>query len=284
MNRKQRVIWDDNGTLKDISRSLNDFRSPHNMVIDYKANDDAIYIGTELPFNCRYFKVGTPNNEATTVAIAVWDGSAWLPTKDIIDETKDFHHTTIPFHVSGSISFALDRDDRGWGIEQDTYNIPDLSGVFIYDLYWSKWTWSADWKNNTSIAYIGNLYSTDNDLSTFYPDLMNTDLMDAFETGKNNWLEQGFSAAEAIERELRSKSIIMRREQLFDWSLLLEASVHKTAEIIYGGLGSAYNEAKKLAAESYIKAINLKYFETDLNGDGVVSANELRHSQTFFTR
>jgi hypothetical protein len=284
MNRKQRIIWDDNGTLKDISIALNNFRGNHNPVIDFKSATDAIYIGTELPFNCRYFKIGTNNNEISVVSVSVWDGNAWIPTKDIIDETKEFPHTEVSLHQSGQISFALDRDDKGWGSEQDSNDIPDLVGTFIYDLFWSKWTWSADWKNTTTLAYIGSLYSTDNDLSTFYPDLMNNDLMDAFETGKTDWIEQGLSAAEAIERELRSKSIIMRREQLFDWSLLLEASVHKTAEIIYGGLGSAYNEAKKLAAESYIKAINLKYFETDLNGDGVVSANELRHSQTFFTR
>jgi hypothetical protein len=284
MNRKQRIIWDDNGTLKDISRSLNDFRSSASVVVGFEAANDAIYVGTELPFNTRYLKLGTANDLASAVSISVWDGNAWIPTKDVIDETKTSFSAAISLAQSGQISFALDRDDRGWGSEQDSNDIPDLAGTFIYDLFWTKWTWSADWKNTTSLSYVGSLYSTDNDLSTFYPDLMNIDLMDAFETGKTTWLEQGFSAAEAIERELRSKSIIMRREQLFDWSLLLEASVHKTAEIIYGGLGSAYNEAKKLAAESYIKSINLKYFETDRNGDGVLSPVEQRHSQTFFTR
>lgn len=284
MNRKQRIIWDDNGTLKDISRPLNDFRGAHNVVIDFHSATDAIYIGTELPFNSRYIKVGTPNNLATAPSISVWDGSSWVPTKDIVDETTDNHTDNKSLARSGIISFTLDRDDRVWGVEQDSNRVGDLVGLYIYDLYWSKWTWSADWKNTTSLSYIGSLYSSDNDLATFYPDLMNTDLMDAFETGKTDWIEQGFSAAEAIERELRAKSIIMRREQLFDWSLLLEASVHKTAEIIYGGLGSAYNEAKKLALESYIKAINLKYFETDRNGDGVGSPTEKRHSQMFFTR
>lgn len=277
MNRKQRIIWDDNGTLKDISRSLNDFRGSVNVVVDFKAATDSIYIGTELPFNCRYIKVGTANDVSTVPSISVWDGSTWNATKDLIDETDGLFK-------SGPVSFALDRDDKNWGSEQDSNDIPALAGLFIYDLFWSKWTWSVDWKDTTSLSYVGSLYSTDNDLSTFYPDLMNIDLMDAFETGKTNWLEQGFSAAEAIERDLRSKSIIMRREQLFDWSLLLEASVHKTAEIIYGGLGSAYNEAKKLAAEKYDNSINLKYFETDKNGDGVLSPVEKTHSQTFFTR
>lgn len=284
MNRKQRVIWDDNGILKDISKPLNDFRGAHNVVIDYKSATDSIYIGTELPFNSRYFKVGTTNNLSSNASIAVWDGNSWVPTKDVIDETQESHLHDTSLFKNGSISFVLDRDDRGWGSEQDSNDIPNLAGTFIYDLFWSKWTWSADWKNTTSLSYIGSLYSTDNDLATFYPDLMNIDLMSAFETGKTDWLDQGISAAEAIERELRSKSIIMRREQLFDWSLLIEASIHKTAEIIYGGLGSAYNEAKKLALESYIKAINLKYFETDMNGDGFLSPVEQRHSQTFFTR
>jgi len=284
MNRKQRVIWGDNGILKDISKPLNDFRGAHNVVIDYKAATDSIYIGTELPFNSRYFKVGTTNNLSSNASIAVWDGNSWVPTKDVIDETQESHLHDTSLFKNGSISFVLDRDDRGWGSEQDSNDIPNLTGTFIYDLFWSKWTWSADWKAQTSLSYIGSLYSTDNDLATFYPDLMNIDLMSAFETGKTDWLDQGISAAEAIERELRSKSIIMRREQLFDWSLLIEASIHKTAEIIYGGLGSAYNEAKKLALESYIKAINLKYFETDRNGDGFLSPVEQRHSQTFFTR
>lgn len=284
MNRKQRIIWDDNGTLKDISMPLNDFRGPSNIVLDFVASTDSIYIGTELPFNTRYIKMGTVNDLSSTVSIAVWDGNSWVPTKDVIDQTKVSYSATTSLAQSGTISFTLNRDDRTWGIEQDSNRIGDLVGLYIYDLYWSKWNWSANWKSTTSLAYIGSLYSTDNDLATFYPDLMNNDLKDAFETGKTDWIEQSFSAAEAIERELRSKSIIMRREQLFDWSLLLEASVHKTAEIIYGGLGSAYNEAKKLALDSYIKAINLKYFETDLNGDGVNSPTEKRHSQMFFTR
>jgi hypothetical protein len=277
MNRKQRIIWDDNGTLKDISRSLNDFRGSVNVVLDFKSATDSIYIGTELPFNCRYIKVGTVNDVATVPSISVWDGSTWNPAKDLIDETNGLFQ-------SGSVSFALDRDDKAWGPEQDSNDIPDLAGLFIYDLFWSKWNWSVDWKDTTSLAYVGNLYSTDNDLATFYPDLMNIDLKDAFETGKTDWIEQGFSAAEVIERELRKNSIIMRREQLFDWSLLLEASVHKTAEIIYGGLGSAYNEAKKIAAERYTAAVNLKYFETDRDGNGIQSPIEQRHSQTFFTR
>lgn len=284
MNRKQRIIWDDDGTLKDISRALNDFRATSNIVIDFKFETDVIYIGTELPFNTRYVKVGSVNALSSAVSLSVWDGNAWVATKDLIDETKTSYSAAVSLAQSGTVSFSLNRDDRGWGAEQDSNRIPDLEGTFIYDLYWTKWTWTADWTATTSLSYIGSLYSTDNELATFYPDLMNTDLMDAFETGKTSWLEQGFSAAEAIERELRSKSIIMRREQLFDWSLLVEASVHKTAEIIYGGLGSAYNEAKKLATESYVKSINLKYFETDLNGDGSVSHNEKRHSQTFFTR
>jgi len=284
MNRKQRLIWDDNGTKKDISRSLNDFRASSNVVFDYKAATDTLYIGTELPFNCRYFKIGTVNDLASTVSIAVWDGSQWTATKDLVDETKTSFSTSTTLAQSGMISFALDQDNRGWGVEQDSHDIPALSSVYIYDLYWSRWTFSADLNPLTSLAYIGNLYSTDNDLHTFYPDLRNVDLMDAFETGKTDWLEQGFSAAEAVERELRKKNIIMRREQLFDWSLLLEASVHKTAEIIYGGLGSAYSEAKKLASAEFIKAVDLKYFETDRDGNGFISPQEKRHAQTFFTR
>lgn len=283
MNRKQRIIWSDNGTLKDLSRPLNDFRS-ESFVMDFVGANDALYIGTELPFNSRYIEIGTANTADTTLSISVWDGSAWIPTKDLVDGTKTTALAAKSLAQSGIVSFALDRDNSNWGFETASNDVTGLSGTYIYDLYWSKWTWSADWFATTSLGYIGSLYSDDDDLATYYPDTANSTLKDGFETGKTDWKEQAFAAAEAIERDLRRRNVIMRREQIFDTSLLLEASVHKTAEIIYGGLGSAYAEAKAKAAKEYSDAISMKHFEIDRDGDGILSHNEKASSLVWMTR
>lgn len=280
MNRNQRVIWSDNSILKDLTLALSDYRSDA-VVFPYVSLDDYLYIGSELPFNSRYFDLGTVNNVAASVAIWLWNGSAWIPTKDILDSTDT---GGVPLAKSGELTYAQDIDKSGWHCERTSNDIPDLAGTYIFNMYWTRWQWNNDLRSDMSLNYIGYLFSDDDDLLTFYPDLANSSLKDAYETGKTTWREQSFAASEAIVRELRRRNVVITRDQIFDTSILLDANCHKTAEIIYGGLGSAYNEAKAKAAKEYIDALNVKFNRVDKDANGTLDNWEKTNSLGFFTR
>jgi hypothetical protein len=284
VKRSQRVIWSDNGTLKDISASVSEFRTAA-LVIPFVAAEDAIYIGTELPFNHKHFELGSAVNATTTApTVQIWRGNAWVATKDLQDETKTSPFAAISLAQSGQISFATDIQNSGWTKQQISNDVTGLSGTYVYDMYWTKWTWSADWTATTAISYIGHLFSDDNDLLPVYPDFKNTALKSTFEAGKTTWREQAILAAESMVAEMKERGLINRPEQIQDTSLLKEASVHKTAYIIYSGLGSAHAAAKASAGAAYSAAMKMKFPEVDKNGDGQVSAAEKCLSTAYMTR
>lgn len=282
MKRSQRVIWSDNGTLKDISASVAEFRTTA-LVVDFVAAQDAIYIGSELPFNHKHFELSAVNALTSAPSVSIWRG-AWIPVKDIIDETKTSPTAGISLAQSGAISFAMDKTNAGWQCQETSNDVTGLSGTYIYDLYWTKWTWSADWTSTTSISYIGQMFSDDNDLLPLYPDLRNSTLKTTFQSGKTDWREQALLAARAIAEDMRNRGLLVRADQIFDCSLLNTASVHKTAALIYAGLGGNYVAAWKQAEARYDNAMKLRFPETDRNGDGEVSGSEKAFSTVYMTR
>lgn len=271
MNRTQRVLWDDGGTLIDVSVAANDWRGAA-FVFGY-ATGDYLYIGSELPFNHKYFDVSVANAVTAAPTVELWTGSEWLGVKDLIDETAASGKSLA---VAGSMSWSQDLDNIRWTPARVSSDIPALAGTYIYNLYWVRVSFSATLTSTTAMEYIGDRFSAEADLPQFYPDLGNSDLKAAFATGKTTWREQHFMAAEAIVRDLKRQRIIWRPEQLFEPSLLLEASCHKTAEIIYGGLGQAYAAARVQAGERYKDAINIKSFSVDSNESGTLDTSEKR--------
>ncbi len=108
--------------------------------------------------------------------------------------------------------------------------------------------------------------------------------MAAYRTGKTDWREETIAASEQIVSHLRRNNVIVRREQIFDWSLFTEASVHKTAELIFSGLGNGYFERAKIAQAKFEKAVNVKFAEIDLDASGDVTDSEKTISQSWGTR
>lgn len=283
MNRNQRIIWSDDGVLKDVSLVLSDFRSD-SLVFPFVTAEDYLYVASELPFNTRHFEVSTVNAVAASVAVWLWNGSEWVATKDVLDGTKTEPLGGVSLARSGEVTYAQDIDNAGWSKERVSGDITGLSGTSIFNMYWTRWHWSANLTAGTALKHIGYLFSDDDDLFGSYPDLQNSNLKTAYETGKTDWREQCFGASEAIIAEMRRRNIIISRNQIFDTSLLLYANIHKTAEIIYGGLGSAYAEARLAAAKAYTEALNIKFFQVDSNASGTIDSQEKSSSMGFMTR
>lgn len=278
MNRKQRVIWSDNGTLKDVSAELNDYRRG-TYVLDL-ATVDYLYVGSELPFNHKYFDVSVANAVAANITVETWNGSAWVAAVDVSDETKASGGSAT-LAQSGLVTWSPDVDKANWGCMRDSDDVDGLEGTRIFNLYWARFKVSANLTGTTALAYVGQRFSDDTDLTDFYPLLSSSALKAGY--GVSDWKYPSFAAAEAIVADLRADEVVIRRDQILDVSLFKMASVHKTAAIIFGGLtGQAENE--KRADEKYRKALSLKYFEVDTDGDGQATAAEKTMTTGFARR
>lgn len=281
VDRKQRVLVSLDGELTDISNVVNRYTMGGSKVIPM-ATTDAIYIGSELPFNHRYIEVDEANLFASSFSAHLWNQSAWEELSDVVDQTAE---EGVTLAASGKLSFEPNVDKPGWARVYKSRDIPALiNGPQILDLFWMRLTVSDNISTTTSVAYIGQKFCEGQDLFDIYPDLNRTNLMTAFKTGKTDWNEQIIIASELIADDLRQRRLIVRREQIMDTSLLRQACVHKTAEIIYRGLGNGHLDNRILAGKDYKQAMSKDFFEVDLTGDGRATSLEKNWSSSFGTR
>jgi len=110
--------------------------------------------------------------------------------------------------------------------------------------------------------------------------------MTAWEAGKTDWQEQTLSAASEIMRELKRKSILKDFSGfgIMEPDLFEEPSIHKTAQIIYSGLGKSFSDEGLAAFRSYNEAIDRAFFVIDQNGNGKVEQGEKKIMTGFLTR
>lgn len=266
-----RFIFSDNGTLNDYSHIFNDFSS-QTQTIPVVAAEDYLYLGTDLPFNHRWFEVSAVNSNASVASVEIWDGNSWVSAVDVVDQTSS---GGVAFAQSGYVSWSVDRNS-GWGQESTTEDITGLTTAKIYDLYWARLSWSADLSASTALKFIGFKFASDNDLGAYYPDLNLSGTKTAFESGKTDWNEQHFLAAEEIIRYLRKKNIIWSRNQILDYNQFNLAGIHKVAEIIMNSFGDDFEDNRNLAKQKFYESINLGIFRTDRDEDGRLEEREKR--------
>lgn len=279
MIQNQRIIWNDDGTENDLSVNLNNFRSGAD-VIEIVALEDYIYIASDMPFNHRWIEVSVPNEEASVISLEIWYSRQWIPAVDLIDQTA---LEGVTLAQSGIVSWKTDRE-KGWDRELDSEDVTGVAKSGIYNMFWSRLKFSADLTATTAIKYIGHKFATDAVLYTYYPDLNNANIRAAFASGKTDWKDQHFIAAEDIIKDMRKLDIIWSASQILDYELFEEIAVHKCAEIIYRGMGRAYAEDRKNARKEYENLSNMTFFNTDLDGDANLSDKERRQRTGFVGR
>lgn len=258
-----RIIFEDNVTLIDRSIPLSNISS-ETTTLPVVAAEDYLYIGSDLPFNHRYFEVSTANATTSAVSVSIWDGSNWVAAVDVLDQTSVSGKTLAQ---SGIISWATDRT-KSWGKEDTTEDIPALASLKIYDMYWVRIGFSADLSGTTALQYVGHKFANDDDLINYYPDLGTSGAMTTYKAGKTNWNEQHVLAAEEIILKLRKDRKLISPSQLFDWTLFNLAAIHKCAEIIFRAFGQDYDEVRKNANADYHKAFSGIDFGVDRDIDG----------------
>lgn len=277
-----RVIFSDNGTLKDISIPMVKYRSDTE-VIDYVAAEDFIFIGSQHPFNHRFIDVSVANAQASEIKIELWDANEWVEAVDVQDETAV---SGASLGQSGHITWSMNKRES-WHREdtnQDGEEITGLEGVVIYNLYWARISWNADLDAATALNMIGHKFSEDDDLNDYYPDLLLTDVINQFQTGKTDWTEQHFAAAREIIRDLTMKNIIWSKDQILDFRHFNLAAVHKVAEIAFNGFGKSFVDERKAAHAAYKQALNLNIFNVDRNKNTRLDPAEQRTTTGWMTR
>jgi hypothetical protein len=275
----QRVIWSDNSVLKDLSINLCDFRAGTE-VINFVSTQDYIYVGSLLPFNHKYIDVSVTNTNSATLSVDIWWNNSWTPAVDLFDGTSV---AGTPLSQSGIIRWNT-HIERGWDCVQRSSDVDGLSGTEIYNMYWVRFKYSSNLLSSTALAFVGQKFSNDDQLYSFYSDLQNSTIKTAYEAGKTTWTEQHYMAAEYIIKDLRSRNMIYSADQVFEPEMLEEAAIHKTAEIIYRGMGAEFDRDKTEAYKSYMSCMGTKFFNIDKNKDGSVSPLERSTRSLYATR
>jgi len=276
----QRAFFSNNGTLQDVTIQTNDYRRD-SFIFDQVSAEDYLYVGTDWAFNTLHFDLSVPNDQASTVSVELWDGENWKASTSVLDYTS---LVGVSFARSGHITWDRDRDES-FTYESESKDIPELStGPDIRGFYWVRFKWSNDFNALTEINHIGLKFSDDNALYTFYPEFNNSIMQARWQTGKSDWNEQSFMAADVLIRDLKKTNVIDFRGQILDFELFREAAIHKTAEIIFAGLGNARRPEKLDALASYLEAKNMKQSSIDRDGDANLSKAEKVHNHGFMTR
>lgn len=258
-----RVIFSDNAVLEDLSAILSD---PHagKKSLAIVAAEDALFIGSDLPFNHRFFMLAAKNTLAGSVSVSIWTGEEWAACEDVQDLTKV---DGIPFARSGLIRFALPTN-VGWGKEYASADVTGLTGTKVQNCYWAKLTFSAAFAFD--LEYIGFRFAKDSDLNTYYKDLLLPQMMKDFNHGipMMNWDKVHVAAAEEIIKKLRKEEIIYSPNQVLDPETFTDAACHKLAEMAYSQFGESRLTKLEYAQEKYAEAMAMRVFNVDSDGDG----------------
>lgn len=269
----QRVIRDD----IDISAAVNSYAYENAATMDLPTSGDYLYIGSEVPFNNLWFQLHTANNTTTQVAIDTWWGQQWTPCVDIVDETAV---SGVSLAKHGRIQWSLD-DLKGWDCEDRSADVPGLENTKIYNMYWARFSWNNGVPPSGFYSYIGQKFSGDQELFIYWKDLDRPQLLQTFD--QTDWTEQSILAAEAIIRDLKAAGKIIHRGQIFDHTVFTEASCHKTAELVYAGLGQAFESSRVICHEYYRQAMKTGLNRLDNDKSGRLTQKE-KATHTVFTK
>lgn len=280
-NESQRVLLLETGasSLVDISDSLNDFRK--DTATFSLETSGYLYVGQYMPFNSRYIDITAGSVSGSTLSVDIWNGSEWLATVDVRDRTSGIS-------VDGYLTWRIDRDESGWQCD-DTDEMTDLStGPVIYRFYWLRIKTDIN-LGAVTINYLGNLFSSDDELYSYYPSLDNQVTRDQWEPTspagtKTDWIEQGFMASEMIVRDLKTRNEIRESGQILDAEIFNTPNIHLQAAIIFGGLGRGFEEDRKSALSAYDKAMKLGRKNIDQCIDGKLKASDRVISSKFAKR
>ena len=263
IKEKLTVIFEDAGTLTNISSSVAQFKDEITTQIDV-ITDNFLYIGFYKPIKNFYIHFDTPTTDNINVFLQVFDGESWIDVVDFIDETNNFTK-------SGFISCL------------ENSRPAEVDGNSLYFFRFRFDGIAADLK----LGAVSMLLCSINDISAVYPPVIQQDfrlgkqsLHVALELSKNN-----------IIQYLRNKGINTNDNKrltvfdLLDVQEVRQAAAYKTiSQILLSVFNSPedkfyiLSEKFKEKAEELLKTymLSIDYNQTGENNQSKFTFNSMR--------
>jgi len=276
----KRFLFADDGTLTDKTPEVEDYHSG-SAVVDVTSSEDAIYIGSRLPFNSLFFDLNVVNTEASVMTVSLWSGNSWEEVAETIDETA---LAGACLGASGYVTW-VPKKTESWVME-DTVgstgneSVDGLGSVEIYDLYWLKLTFSADLTALTEIGWLGPKFCTDADLVGEYTLFGNSTFRANYESGKTDWEKEIILASRLMISDIENKGEIISGDQLLQRRKLLDACVSQTAMVIFKNLGDDYKDDALRAGKEYYARLNKNNYGADKNNNARLDVGEAKGVST----
>lgn len=250
--RKIRTIKNTTDTTEE-TRTLNS--KPLSFVL---TTGDKFYLGFHDRFASRYFSFATANTNTTALTVKFWDGDAFVAVDDVIDQT-------FGFTESGFLSWV---NDTKWQTKVQT----GTEG----ELFWIEISVSADLSAGTSLEAVINIFSDDDLLRGYYPELVSDTRFQP--PGRSDLLEQHVAGKNLVVQRMIQKKVIDKESQIIDINPVALAAVHATASIIMAPIAISEAQDKLLddARSQFERELTQSIYEIDSNSDGVVSDAERR--------
>lgn len=266
-----RVIHKDDTVLTDVSAICSD---PYagKQALTVVAAQDALYLGSDFPFNHRFLMLGAKNSVAGSLSAHIWgDDGEWVAVEDFQDFTKDA--AGVPLAQNGLIRFALPVDSS-WRREVDSSTVEDLEGLATPAKanFWLRISFSAAFV--FELEYVGFRFARDQDLNTYYRDLLSERIRTAFNGGTalDSYDTVHVVAAEEIITALRKEELAFSGNQVLNPELFTSAACHKLAEIVYSQLKN--QERMEFAQAKYREAMSARAWDIDRDQDGRPDTDE----------
>jgi len=272
-----KIILSDNGTLSDYSNALSSYYSTAK-AFEVVGSQDALYIGSRVPFANLYLKLGTVSSAGVTLSVSYWSDE-WEPVVELIDGTNGLTQ-------SGHISFVPNKESA-WEKESTNHageSVAGLENLVIYDRYWIKVSFSGNASAGTTLKWVGNKFADDNDLGAKFPDLVRSNVLTSFKSGKTDWEEQHIAAARLIEEDLIDKGYIKGAGQIINLEDVREAAIQKCAEIVYRSFGTDYVDRAQECREEYLRRLEKRFVSFDQNMNAIQDNAEVAQSTGWLSR
>lgn len=213
-----------------------------------------LYVGFFGKFQARHFSFGTANTNPTTVSVEYWDGSTWSSVKDVVDETQGFTQ-------EGFISWE----------NEDNWELTTVSPIDDVELYYVRFSVSADLSAGTSLNSVLNLYSDDGTLRRYYPELVSDSRY--LPPGRTDFLEQHLAAKDKVVLKLKQRRVIDDESQIVDINEVGVAAMYAAVKIILAFVDQD-DEVLQRTEAAFNNEINDLVKSIDANKDGIVSDHE----------